>query len=246
MSPLARSFAFALAHALHPRMLWLAIWPTLAALLLWGLLVYAFWMRAARGLAQTIGGVLERTGLAFVLVPADLPLFLAHALLALLVVPLVAFTALFLFGLFGMTAVVEYVAATRFAALARRGGGSAAGSLGNAVVAAAGMLALAVLSLPLWIFPPLWPLIPLAISAWGNQRLLRYDALAEHADRQELRALFRAHRGRLYALGFVLALLAYVPLIGFVVPAIGALAFSHFLLSELAGLRAASASGGAR
>ena len=68
------------------------------------------------------------------------------------------------------------------------------------------MALLAVVSLPLWLAPPLWPVLAVAILGWGNQRLLRYDALAEHADRQEMRAIFRARRGHLYLLGQLRAL----------------------------------------
>ena len=70
--------------------------------------------------------------------------------------------------------------------------------------------------------------------AWANQRLLRYDALAEHADAQEMAAIFRARRGALWVMGFVMALTVYVPFAGFFVPALFALAFIHYLLGALA------------
>ena len=81
--------------------------------------------------------------------------------------------------------------------------------------------------------PPLWPLIPLAILAWVNQRLLRYDALAEHADAAEMPRMFRERRGALYLLGFLLALLAYVPFVGFIGPVVFGLAFIRYLLGAL-------------
>jgi hypothetical protein len=110
-------------------------------------------------------------------------------------------------------------------------------------VALAGMLGLGLASIPLWIFPPLWPLLPLAILAWVNQRVLRYDALAEHADAAEMRQLFSANGGTLYALGAILALAAYVPLLGFFVPVLLGLAFIHFLLAALQAQRAAPIEG---
>ena len=92
-------------------------------------------------------------------------------------------------------------------------------------------------SLPLWFIPPLWPLIPVAILSWGNQRLLRYDALAEHADPAEMARIFRERRGGLYLLGFLLALLAYVPLVQFLGPVVFGLAFIRYLLGALIELR---------
>jgi len=66
-----------------------------------------------------------------------------------------------------------------------------------------------------------------AILGWGNQRLLRYDALAEHADRTEMARIFRERRGGLYLLGLQLALLAYVPVLGFFAPVVFGLAFIY-------------------
>jgi len=239
MNSVARSLAWALVHAFHPRMLWLMIWPVFVSLALWGTVALLFWVRAALWLAEAIRAWIETSILSFALGYGDVALFLAHALLAVLFVPLVGLTALLLLGIFGMPAMVEYVAATRFPDLARRGGGSTAASVWNSLVALAGMVALGVLSAPFWVFPPLWPLIPVAILAWVNQRILRYDALAEHADPDEMRAIFRAHRGRLYALGFLLALVAYVPILGLLAPVIVGLAFVHYLLAELQALRTA-------
>jgi CysZ protein len=246
MTPLARALGYALANAFHPRMLWLMIWPMLLALFLWGTVALLFWMRAAFWLAGAIRAWIETSILSFALGYADIALFLAHALLVLLFVPLVALTALLILGVFGMPAMVEHVAAARFPGLARRGGGSLGGSVWNSLVALAGMVLLGALSLPFWVFPPLWPLIPVAILAWVNQRILRYDALAEHADGEEMRALFRAHRGRLYALGFLLALVAYVPVLGLLAPVIVGLAFVHYLLAELQALRTAPSGAAAR
>jgi CysZ protein len=157
----------------------------------------------------------------------------ADVVLVLLLVPLVYLTALFILGAFGMQKMVDHVAQRSFPALERRRGGSVAGSVWNSVAALGGMAALFLMGLPLWLLPPLWPLIPLAIFAWGNQKLLRYDALAEHADRQEMRAIFRERRGHLYLLGLLLALVAYIPVVGFVAPVLFGLAFIRYLLGAL-------------
>jgi hypothetical protein len=107
------------------------------------------------------------------------------------------------------------------------------GSALNAAGAFLGMLALFALSLPLWIVPPLWPVIPVLVLAWVNQRLLRYDALAEHADGEEMGRLFSERRGTLYAMGLVMALAAFVPLAGFAAPVVFGLAYIHYLLGAL-------------
>jgi len=149
----------------------------------------------------------------------------------------VAFHALLILGVFGMPAMVDHVAERTFPTLVRRRGGSFAGSVWNSVVGVAGLALLGALSLPFWIFPPLWPVIPVAIMGWVNQKILRYDALAEHADGREMRTVFSRRRAAMYLLGVVLALVAYIPVVGLFAPVLFGLAFIHYLLAELEALR---------
>ncbi|MEA3192037.1 MAG: CysZ protein [Betaproteobacteria bacterium] len=234
MKPVLGALGYAAANLLHPRMLWLMVWPMLVAVGFWGIAALFLWVRTAVRIAEVI-----QSGLEFVHLQApDAAMIAAHAVLFLLFVPLVWLTALFILGVFGMGEMVEHVAAVSFPNLERRRGGGIAGSIANGVATLIGMLALAVVTLPLWLLAPLWPLIPLVIFAWANQRLLRYDALAEHADRQEMKAIFRKRRAHLYLFGLLMALLAYVPVLGFVAPVLFGLAIIRYLLGALAEHRA--------
>jgi hypothetical protein len=235
----ARSLLYAAANVLHPRMLWLMLWPMLVALAFWGSVALLAWgalaLRLAAWLQQALDYALAWSHVDFgtaALVAANVLLFIAF-------VPLVYLTALFILSVFGMQKMVDYVASRSYPQLERRRGGGIAGTGWNGLVALAGMLGLAVLSIPLWLLPPLWPIIPLVILGWVNQRLLRYDALAEHAAAEEMRRLFRQRRGALYLLGLLLALAAYIPIVGFFAPVLFGLAFIHYLLGALAAERRA-------
>jgi CysZ protein len=229
------ALVYGLANLFHPRMLWLMVWPMLVSLAIWGTAALVLWTRLALWLAE----LFNQWALGIVRVElGQLALFLANVALLLLFVPLVYLTALFIIGAFGMQKMVDHVAARSFPHLERKRGGSTAGSVWNASAAFAGMLLLFAVSLPLWLIPVLWPVITLAILTWVNQRLLRYDALAEHADAGEMARLFRQHRGPLLLLGFLLALLAYVPFVGFLGPAVFGLAFIRYLLGALDAIRA--------
>jgi hypothetical protein len=235
----AGSLLYGLANLFHPRMLWLMVWPMLVALSIWGVAALFLWARLAVWLAGLMQPWLE-PALGYVRLDfGDATLIAANVILFLLFVPLVYLTALFILGVFGMQKMVDHVAARSFPQLERRRGGGTLGSAWNGVVALAGMLGMFLVSVPLWILPPLWPLIPLVILSWVNQRLLRYDALAEHADAEEMRRLFRERRGGLYLLGFLLALLAYVPFVNFIGPVVFGLAFIRYLLGALESIRPA-------
>jgi len=230
----AGALLYGLGNLFHPRMLWLMIWPMLVSLAIWGTTALVMWTRLALWLAE----LLNRWALGIVHVElGQLALFLANVALLLLFVPLVYLTALFILGAFGMQKMVEHVATRSFPHLERRHGGSTAGSVWNALVTFFGMLLLFAVSLPLWLIPVLWPVITLAILTWVNQRLLRYDALADHADAAEMKRVFREQRGPMLMLGFLLALVAYVPFVGFLGPVVFGLAFIRYLLGALESIR---------
>jgi len=234
---ITRSLLYAMANVLHPRMLWLMLWPMLVALALWGSVALVLWARLALRVAQWL-----QQGLDYALAWTHLDLgaatlVAANVLLFLLFVPLVYLTALFILSLFGMQQMVNYVAQRSYPSLERRRGGGIAGTGWNSLVAFLGMLLLGLATLPLWLFPLLWPVIPVVVLGWVNQRLLRYDALAEHADAHEMARIFRERRGALYSMGVLLALAAYVPILGFFAPVVFGLAFIHYLLGALAAER---------
>jgi len=227
------SLAYGLANLLHPRMLWLMLWPMLVSTGFWGVVAFVLWARTALWLAGVFRQWFES---AITVLPIDVgtaTLFLAHFLLVILFVPLVFLTALVILSICGMQQMVDYVAGRSYPSLEKRRAGGLMGSGWNACAALIGMVALGVVSLPFWLVPPLWPLIPVVIFAWVNQRLLRYDALAEHADPDEMRQIFRERRGPLYAMGLMLALVAYIPVVGFLAPVVFGLAFIHYLLGVL-------------
>jgi hypothetical protein len=234
---ITRSLLYAMANVLHPRMLWLMLWPMLVALALWGSVALVLWARLALRVAQWL-----QQGLDYALAWTHLDLgaaalVAANVLLFLLFVPLVYLTALFLLSLFGMQQMVNYVAQRSYPSLERRRGGGIAGTGWNSLVAFLGLVLLFIVTLPLWLFPLLWPVIPVLVLGWVNQRLLRYDALTEHADANEMARIFRERRGALYLMGALLALAAYVPIVGFFAPVVFGLAFIHFLLGALAAQR---------
>lgn len=243
MNSVGSSVFLAFTSMFHPRILWLMVWPMLVSLLAWLGAAFMLWGGTAIWLAAHLKRWLESGMLFFKFETGDAMLVAAHVIMVLLFVPLVWFTALLILSIFGMQAMVDHVATRRFPQLARRQGGGMAGSVWNGLVALGGLMLLGMLSLPFWLIPPLWPVIPIVIMGWVNQRVLRYDALAEHATREEMTTIYAARRRSLYVLGAILALLAYVPLVGFVAPVLFALAFIHLLLGELEALRQAPIEG---
>jgi len=106
-----------------------------------------------------------------------------------LFVPVVMLTALVITALFAMPALIRVVAERDYPTLKRENGGGFVGSLWNAAIAIVLFVALWVVTLPLWLIG-VGVIVPFVAAAWLNQRLFRYDAIAEHASADEMTALF--------------------------------------------------------
>ncbi len=76
-------------------------------------------------------------------------------------------------------------------------------------------------------------LLPLLLLAWFNRKTFAFDCLAVHATEAEWQEIRRAHAWPLFVLGLVLSLMAHVPLLGLLVPALSALAYIHYCLEAL-------------
>jgi uncharacterized protein involved in cysteine biosynthesis len=237
MSEITKALIKAFASLLHPRMLLLMLWPLAIALVLWLGLAFAFWSQAAAWLqlqfqqSALIDWAITVWPLMYIAT------HLAWILLALLFVPPVLVTAVLIIGVFSMPAMVGHVSERAYPRLERRRGGTFAGSAWNSVAALLWLIVLTLLSLPLWFIPLLWPVLPIVLFGYLNQRVFRYDALAEHASALEMDTLIRRHRRELFLLGAALALCGLIPLLGFFIPVYGGLAFIHYCLARLAQLR---------
>jgi CysZ protein len=236
--PIFTAFARALRDVAQPRVLAVLFLPMVSAVMLWTILAWAFW----EPWTQALHGVFDSTAAARWLVDHGASWVLT-SLSAVLVIgvllPLMLITAMIVTELVAMPIIVSIVA-REFPGLARRSGGSTVGSVSNTVRAIVIFIVLWTVTLPLWLTGFGAVILPALNSAYLNQRLFRYDALAEHASREEYDALVRRTKGRLYLLGLLLAALYYVPFVNLVAPVFSGLAFTHFCLAELAVHRAAS------
>ncbi len=239
MNPLMNPFTAlgrAMADLFEPRVLLLGLVPPLAALVAWIALSWALADDWARMVANWIAtspwlGWVRDFGLSSVFIWGS---GIAAVALAL---PLMLVVAVLVTDVVAMPVIVPLVARRYYPQLEQRKGGTLAGSVWNAFVAIAVFAALWLASLPLW-FTGIGALVlPPLISAYFNQRMFRYDALAEHATAAEREAVMRGARGRLFVLGLALAMLYALPFVNLAVPVLSGLAFTHLCLGELTRLR---------
>ena len=233
MKPVFTACVRALRDLAEPRVIAVMVLPVLASLALWFVVAAWFWQSWVAALGEVIGST------SFARWLSDWGAqWLVHGMgvmtLIVLMIPALLITNMVITEIFAMPVMVNLVAARDYPALAKRRGGTAAGSVLNAGAGIAIFLVLFVLSLPLWLLGPVGLFAGALNSAYLTQRLFRYDALSEHADAGEYRALVSEARGRLFLLGLVLAPLNYMPLVNLFAPTLIGLAFTHLCLRELA------------
>jgi uncharacterized protein involved in cysteine biosynthesis len=242
MNVVIQALSKAVSDFRQPRILALALVPPLVAIAVWAGLAWFFaddWARAVTAWIATTSWLawVRDWGLSSLVVWAS-----GLGAIALML-PIALITAVLVTDIFAMPVIVPFVADRYHPRLERRKGGTVAGSLWNATVAIVVFILLWLVSLPLWFTGIGALLLPPLISAYFNQRMFRYDALAEHADAEEYRAILRGAGGRLFLLGLLLSLALWVPFVNLAVPVLSALAFTHLCLGELARLRKVTSDG---
>ncbi|VWX55639.1 Etoposide-induced protein 2.4 (EI24) [Burkholderiales bacterium 8X] len=263
MRLLLDSFWRAVAYCLHPRVILLSLLPlglmvalaalfgyfywdsavawTREALEAWPLLA-SFWAWIGRFFSSDVTGVL-----------APLVVFIAAT-------PLIVVVSLVIVAGSMATPLTRLVAERRFPVLEQKAGASFLGSVLRSIGLTLLALMALVVSMPLWLIPPLVLLLPPLIWGWLTYRVMSFDALAEHASAEERQSLLRTHRLPLLGIGilcgylgaapslvwasgllFAAAFFVLVPLaiwIYTLVFAFSALWFAHYCLDALAQLRA--------
>jgi hypothetical protein len=222
------SFWRAAAYCLHPRVIVLSLLPLAIMVALSAGLGYFYWHPAV----QWVGQVLESSsfmrnvwGWLQDIGAGDVKSVMAPLILVVALTPLIVLGSLLLVAAFMGPALAKLVAQRRFSSLERKYGGSIAlsiaWSLGSTLLA---LIAL-VISLPLWLVPPLILVLPPLIWGWLTYRVMAFDALSEHASRDERREIFRRHRASLLGIGVLTGYLGAAPSIVWASGALFAAAF---------------------
>lgn len=232
MSPIFHALSRAFRDLFQFKILWIVVWPMLVAGLLWLVLGVAFWNVFSAWITSGLTAIGIQTWLENI-EPRWVAAIIQIILHLILFTPLVLLTALLITAFFAMPALIRLVAEHDYPALKRESGGSMLGNIANAALAVGVFVAIWVLSLPLWLFG-IGALAPFIAATYLNQRMFRYDALAEHASHAEMLYLFSLHQSSWWGLGLLTGLLHFVPLLNLFAPVLTALAFIHFGLARLA------------
>jgi hypothetical protein len=258
-SPLFDSFWQALKSCLHGKVIALTLLPLVLMSVLTLVPLLFFW--------SEINGAVQTT-LNHLSVVQAFNAWLASIHFSFDWVPLVTFGGVTLLALvlaFMVTmvmvtpAMLNLVVKRRFPTLQKAHGGSfwvsVAGGLGCTLMA----LLVLFVSMPIWLIPPLFAVVPPLVWGWLTYKVMTYDVLADHASPQERKALIEKHQKNLFLIGLCTGYLGAIPSIAWLsgvifvllaplmipfaiwlytlVFAFSALWFAHYALAALQDLR---------
>ncbi len=169
------------------------------------LLVWVRQWLASSTLVSLMSGWLQSFGM------GDLKAVLAPLIVIFLVTPVIVVFALMVVAFMTAPTLTSLVAKNRFPGLERKRGGSWLASLWWSLVSTMLALVALIVSVPLWLIPPLVFVLPPLIWGWLTYRVMAFDAMAEHASSEERREIFRRHRISLLGIGLFCGYLGAAP-----------------------------------
>jgi hypothetical protein len=266
MRLLLDSFWRAVAYCLHPRVIVLSIAPLVLMGVVAAALGYFYWAPAVAWMREALDawpilsslwGWIERAG------ASDVKAVLAPLAVVFAATPVIVVLSLLIVAGLMAPALTRLVGERRFPALEQKKGASFLWSVIRSLAMTLLALVALVVSVPLWLVPPLVLVLPPLIWGWLTYQVMSFDALSEHASAEERNTLLRAHRWPLFGIGILCGLLGAAPSVVWasgllfaaaffvLVPlaiwiytlvfAFSALWFAHYCLDALAQLRAARA-----
>ncbi|MYN14540.1 hypothetical protein GSY71_15485 [Pusillimonas sp. TS35] len=236
-----QAFKRAAVSQIQPKMLGAILLPFFIAFLGAVVLLWAFWTPLTEWLnvqASQWDMVNEFDQWLLAVGLFSIKLYLIPMLAVGILLPISGILGLVIAAVFVMPIVLGHLDRRDYPGLKRQGRYSMAVSGWNAVWVG-GLFALGwLLTMPLWLIPPLPVLLPILWWAFAFKRMLSVDAIVEHASTQERRILLRQHRRELWLIGGILAVINLFPPAWLVLPVFSALVFAHFSLEALRQLRA--------
>ena len=92
-------------------------------------------------------------------------------------------------------------------------------------------------TLPFWLVPPLGFVVSIFWWTFAFSRMMRIDAIVEHATAEERRVLIQRHNTGFWTIGLVCALINLLPPAWIFLPVFSGLVFTHYGLESLRRLR---------
>lgn len=236
LAAIGLAFRRALISQAHPKMIAALFMPFVIALLGAIVLLWAFWSPLTGWLDMQISqwevvNQFDQWLLAIGLF--SFKVYLIPIMAAGILLPLAGILGLVIAAVFVMPIVLRHIERRDYKGVRRQGQHAVAIGAWNAVLVGTVFVFGWLVTMPLWLFPPLALILPVFWWAFAFSRIMRVDALVEHANGQERRLLWRRHNVQYWVMGLLLSIINLFPPMWLVLPVFSALVFGHYSLEAL-------------
>lgn len=205
--PVLSAYRRAMRSQFSFRILRMSFVPLVLALLLGFVILYF----AANPLMDLIRVVFERYDLFSYVSEGAVKMLLVPLILMVLLLPVTLVIVTLIMNVAAMPAIVKHVGARQFPDLEEKNGGSFFGGLRLNVVTMLKFVPMWLVTLPLYVFPPLAIVVQIILFGRLNARVMAYDALADHASADEFAAIVAAHGRNLTTIGVISGACGAIP-----------------------------------
>jgi len=240
MKAVVLAFRRALVSQCHPKMLGALLMPFLIALLGAIVLLWVFWTPLTHWLDGWLSefGVIDTLDKWMLAIGwVSVKIYIIPILAIGVILPSAGILGLVITAIFAMPVVLRHIERRYYPELERRGEYVLTVGTWNAIFIGVVFVVGWLLTMPLWLIPPLAVVLPLFWWAFAYAKIMKVDALIEHAAVAERRVLWRQHNASYWLIGLILALLNLLPPLWLVLPVFSALVFAHYSLEALSQYR---------
>lgn len=167
----------------------------------------------------------------------SMKLYMVPVIAAAILLPVSGILGLAIAAVFVMPLVLRHVGARDYAGVSRQGRNATAYSVWNAIWVSAVFAVGWLLTLPFWLIPPMGVVLSVFWWAFAFSRMMRVDAIVEHASPQERRLLLERHNIGFWVIGLICSLINLLPPAWIILPVYAGLVNAHYGLEALRRLR---------
>lgn len=225
---------------LHPKMILALFLPVVVTFFLAIVLLWFGWTPMTSWLSDSLNESAMAGTLDAWIGPSAWLVFKAWVIpiaAAIVLLPVAGIVGLAVAAIWVMPLVLAHVGQRDYPDVAARGRHGVWISVWNALWVSVVFILGWLVTLPLWLIPPLGLVLSLFWWSFAFSRMMRVDALVDHASPAERKWLWRRRNGGFWLLGLVCALLNLLPPAWVFLPVFSGLAFAHFGFEALRQLR---------
>lgn len=236
----SQAFWRALRSQMHPRMIFALFMPFIVMMLLTIVLLWFGWTP----LTEWLGAELSDSSVPQLVDPVigataflALKAWLIPIAAAFILLPLAGIGGLAVAAVWVMPLVLAHVGRRDYPDVEARGKHASVISIWNALWVSVLFVLGWVITLPLWLIPPLGLVLSLFWWTFAFNRMMRVDAVVDYADVTERQLVWRERSAGFWVLGFICALVNLIPPAWVFLPVFSGLVYAHYSFEALRQLR---------